>query len=264
MSASEGAINRGLERTQRFEVRTPEGVAFSYRLASPVLRVCAWLIDWMVVAATWSLLATLIGVLNIISADIAGMVATIGYFLLSQGYRIATEWGWRGQTLGKRVMRLRVVDDRGLHLSFSQIVLRNLLRFVDSMPAAYLVGGLAALFSRKAQRLGDIAAGTLVIWVPEEVTPELATVQSGKYNSLRAHLPVVARLRQTVTPAEARIAWQALARRDQMEDAARIRLFAELAAHFKGLTPMPVDVTEGVSDEQFIRNVLDVLYRSER
>ncbi len=247
-------------RTQRFQVRTPEGVAFSYRLASPVLRACALTIDWLAVAATWSLLATLIGLLNIISTDLAGMVMVISYFLLSQGYRIVTEWSWRGQTLGKRVMRLRVVDDRGLRLTFSQIVMRNLLRFVDSMPLAYVVGGVAALFSRKAQRLGDLAAGTLVIWEPAEATPALNTLQSGKYNSLRAHLPVVARLRQSVTPLEARVAWEALARRDKFEDAARVQLFAELADHFRSLTPIPPHATEGVSDEQFVRNVIEVIY----
>jgi hypothetical protein len=119
---------------------------------------------------------------------------------------------------------------------------------------------VTALFNRRAQRLGDLAAGTLVIWEPMEPAPDLATLQTGKYNSLRAHLPVVARLRQAVTPGEARAAWQALVRRDRFEDAARVRLFAELAGHFKGLTPIPAEAVEGVSDEQFVRNVVEVLY----
>ena len=252
------------ERTQWFHVRTPEGVAFSYRLASPVTRLLAHLVDWLVVTTAWTILATLIGLLGVISPDIAGMVMAISYFLLSQGYRIVTEWSWRGQTLGKKVMKLRVVDDRGLRLSFAQVALRNLLRFVDVLPGAYLVGGLAALFSKKAQRLGDLAAGTLVIWEPEEPVPDLAALRAGKYNSLRGHLPVVARLRQAVTPAEAQTAWQALARRDRFEDAARMRLFAELAEYFRGITPMPTEAVEGVSDEQFVRNVVDVLYLDRR
>jgi uncharacterized RDD family membrane protein YckC len=248
------------ERTHRFHVRTPEGVAFSFRLASPVLRLAALMIDWLSVITVWTLLATLIGLLQIVSRDIAGMVMVISYFLLTQGYRILSEWRWRGQTLGKKVMRLRVVDERGLRLTFAQVALRNLLRFVDAMPFAYMVGGLAALFNRRAQRLGDLAAGTLVVWEPDEVAPDLTALQSGKYNSLRAHAPVVARLRQRVTPAEARAAWQALVRRERLEDAARVRLFAELAEHFRGLTPMPVEVVDGVSDEQFVRNVVEVLY----
>jgi len=248
------------ERTHRFHVRTPEGVAFSFRLASPLLRLMALMVDWMAVTAAWSLLATIIGVLSIVSRDIAGMVGVVSYFLLSQGYRIAAEWLWRGQTLGKKVMRLRVVDERGLRITFGQIALRNLLRFVDVLPAAYFVGGTAALFSRRGQRLGDLAAGTLVVWEPIEAAPDLASLPSGKYNSLRAHLPVVARLRQAVSPEEARVAWQALARRERFDALARVQLFAELAEHFRTLTPMPAEAVDGVSDEQFVRNVVEVLY----
>ena len=69
------------------------------------------------------------------------------------------------------------------------------VRFVDAMPLAYLVGGVAAFLSRRGQRLGDLAAGTLVIWEPPQAMPDLASVPGGKYNSLRTNIPVVARLR---------------------------------------------------------------------
>lgn len=248
------------ERVHLLQVRTPEGVGFTFRLASPVLRATALLIDWGVVAAAWTLLAAIVSLLSLVNRDVAGLVAAVTYFVLSQGYRIATEWQWRGQSIGKRVMRLRVVDERGLRLMFSQVVLRNLLRFVDALPIAYMVGGMAALASRRGKRLGDLAAGTLVIWEPADPMPDLAALHSEKYNSLRAHTPVVARLRQAVTPAEARAVWQALARRDGLEAEARVRLFGELAEHFRALTPLPPETTEGVSDEQFVRNVIDVLY----
>lgn len=248
------------ERTQHWRVRTPEGVAFSFRLASPALRGVALVIDFFVVSVAWSIVSVFLRLLNLISPDFAGMLAWIVYFLLSQGYRIAAEWLWRGQTLGKRVMRLRVVDEQGLRLTFAQIALRNLLRFVDVLPVAYLVGGASALLGRRAQRLGDLAAGTLVVWEPSEPLPDLAALRGEKYNSLRSHPPLVARLRQIVSPEEARAAWQALARRDRLEVPARVRLFAELAQHFRSLTPFPVDTIEGVSDEQLVRNVVDILF----
>jgi uncharacterized RDD family membrane protein YckC len=248
------------ERVQVLRVRTPEGVAFSFRLASPVLRAAALAIDLATVAAAWSLLAGFISLLNLINRDVATLVATVTYFVLSQGYRIATEWRWRGQSLGKRVLHLRVVDERGLRLTFTQIALRNLLRVVDALPLFYLVGGIAAFLSKKGQRLGDLAAGTLVIWEPVEPVPDLAILRGEKYNSLRGHAPLVARLRQAVTPAEANAAWQALARREEFEPEARVRLFAELAAHLRALTVLPPEITEGTSDEQFVRNVVDVLY----
>lgn len=248
------------ERVALLRVRTPEGVMFSFRLASPVLRLSALVIDWMTVSAVWSVAAGLVGLLKLVSRDVATAVAVVSYFLLSLGYAIACEWLWRGQTLGKKLLRLRVVDERGLRLAFPQVALRNLLRLVDGLPLSYLVGGVAALLSRRGQRLGDLVAGTLVIYEPPEPAPDLAALRGGKYNSLRAHAPVVARLRQAVTPAEARVAWQALARRDRLESGARVALFATLAAHFKSLTPIPEDATDGVADEQFVRNVVDVLF----
>lgn len=248
------------DRTHLLRVRTPEGVAFTVRLASPVLRAAAFVIDLGVVTAIWSVLALVIGFLGVISTDISGMIGAIAYFLLSQGYGIATEWLWRGQTVGKRVMRLRVVDARGLRLSFAQVVLRNLLRFIDGLPMFYLVGGVASLLNARAQRLGDLAADTLVVWEPVEPPPDFSVLKGDKYNSLRDHSPTVARLRQAVTPAEARAAWSALARREQFDADARVRLFAELAAYFRSRAAPPPEAVEGVSDEQFVRNVVDVLY----
>ena len=67
------------------------------------------------------------------------------YFVVWIGYGILFEWFWRGQTPGKRLFRLRVMDVNGLRLQFHQILMRNLLRAVDSLPACYLVGGLACL-----------------------------------------------------------------------------------------------------------------------
>ncbi len=248
------------DRTHVLRVRTPEGVSFTYRVASPVLRASAFLIDLAVVSATWSVIALVLSLLNLVNEDIAGMVITIGYFLFTQGYSIASEWLWRGQTLGKRVLRLRVVDARGLRLTFGQVALRNLLRFIDGLPLFYLVGGIAALASRRGQRLGDLAADTLVVWEPVEAVPDFATLQGGKYNSLRAHGTAIARLRQNVRPAEARAAWTALVRRETLEPQARVQVFAELAEHFKAIAAAPPEACDGVADEQFVRNVVDVLY----
>jgi uncharacterized RDD family membrane protein YckC len=248
------------DRTHLLRVRTPEGVAFSVRLASPVLRAAAFMIDWAVVGVTWGVLGTVLSLLQLIGQDLAGMIMVVGYFVFTQGYAIATEWLWRGQTVGKRVLRLRVIDARGLRLSFAQIVLRNLLRFVDALPVFYLVGGLASLLNRRAQRLGDLAADTLVVWEPTEPQPDFAALRGDKYNSLRAHAPAVARLRQAVTPAEARAVWSAVARRDQFDPDARVRLFAELADYLRKIAAAPAEAAEGVTDEQFVRNVVDVLY----
>ncbi|MDX2186132.1 MAG: RDD family protein [Opitutaceae bacterium] len=252
------------ERERRLRIRTPEGVEFSHLLAGPVLRMCAWVVDLFAVSAAWSVLASLLALLGLLSRDVAAMVSIILYFLLSQGYRILAEWRWRGQTLGKRLFRLRVMDAEGFPLSLQQTVLRNILRFADALPGPYLIGGVTALLSRKAQRLGDLAAGTVVIWEPKLPILDVAHLTSGKYNSLRAHPSVVARLRQQVPPEEARLGWQALARREHLQPDARLQLFADLAARYRSAAQVPAELTDGITDEQWVRNVVEVLFLSTR
>lgn len=252
------------DRVHVLRVRTPEGVMFSFRLASPVLRLCALVIDWMTVMAAWSLFSVIVALLKVLNRDVGVAAGVVGYFVLSQGYDMVFERLWRGQTLGKKLLRLRVVDARGLPLTFPQTVLRNLLRFIDALPLAYLVGGVAALASKRGQRLGDLAAGTLVVYEAPEPVPDLAALHGSKYNSLREHPQAVARLRQAVTSSEARVAWRALARRDQLDADARLRLFATLAGHFRALALLSDEALDGVSDEQLVRNVVDVLFLTRR
>jgi len=244
-------------------IRTPEGIEFSLLLAGPVTRFLAWSVDLLVILAINKLLNVLLSVLGIISRDIAMAAGILGYFIVSIGYGIVTEWHWHGQTLGKRLLRLRVTDVRGLQLRFSQIVIRNLLRFVDSLPVFYLIGGLACLINRRAQRLGDFVANTIVVWSPRVDEPDLDQLLEGKYNSFRKYPHLEARLRQNISPSEARIALQALVRRDELEPESRVALFENIAAHFKSVVSFPADAIDGISDEQYIRNVVDALYRNQ-
>ncbi len=249
-----------MERLREFRIRTPEGAEFSFQLASPVLRLCAVFLDWMAIAVIWSIVSMALALLNVLSTDLARLSAIVGYFVLSLGYDIAFEWLWNGRTLGKKLLSLRVVDAAGLRLSFPQIVLRNLMRYVDLLPIGYAVGGLASLLSRKAQRLGDLAAGTLVIWEAPVPEPDLGWLGELKYNSLREQVPVVARLRQSLPLAQAQAAWLALRRRDQFDPQARLRLFAQMASHFRAVGKIPPELSDGLSDEQLVRNVVEVLY----
>src|SRR5436305_831110 len=129
-------------------IRTPEGIVFSQPLAGPMSRFLAWGID----VACIGVISTLIGIplafLKLISIDFAQALTFLLYFILSVFYGIVLEWYWRGQTVGKRMMRLRVIDAHGLKLQVHQIIIRNLLRSVDILPLFYLVGGLVCLMSR--------------------------------------------------------------------------------------------------------------------
>jgi len=248
-------------RTSTLQIRTPEGVVFSQLLAGPFTRFCAWSIDLLCISALMTVIGLLFGLLQVISPNLAGAATALSYFVVSIGYTIACEWSWRGQTLGKRLLRLRVVDAEGLRLQFNQVVTRNLLRFVDSLPFFYFAGGLVCWFSPKCQRLGDVAANTIVIRYPRVAEPDLDQLFAGKFNSLRRYPHLTARLRQRVSPTEAAIALQALLRRDEFDPLARVELFADLSSYFHAKVQFPPEASEGITDEQYLRNVIDVIYR---
>jgi uncharacterized RDD family membrane protein YckC len=249
-------------KTSTLFIRTPEGIVFSQLLAGPVTRFIAWLIDQFCIQVILSVLGTALGLLDIISLQFAFAFFVIGWFLVGIGYGIFLEWTWRGQTIGKKLLRLRVMDVEGMRLQFNQIVVRNLLRFVDQLPAFYFVGGLTCWLNPRCQRLGDIAANTIVIRSPRVLEPDLDQLLAGKFNSLRQFPHLVARLRQSVSPSEADIALQALLRRDEFDPVSRVELFGDLAAHFQTKVEFPPEATDGVAAEQYLRNVVDVLYRT--
>ncbi len=242
-------------------LRTPEGVVFALPLASPVARCLAWAVDFGCVAVASGAVGGALGLLGLASPDLARALAILSYFALSLGYGIALEWKWRGQTVGKRLLHLRVVDQEGLRTRFSQIAVRNLLRPLDMLPAYYGVGGAACLLSPRAQRLGDLAAGTVVVRQPPVAEPDLDQVGGERYNSFRDHPHLAARLRQRADPGLAALALRALLRRDRLEPAARVALFAELAGRLRELAAFPEEATLGLTDEQHVRNAVDVFFR---
>ena len=136
-----------IEKLNSLVIQTPEGVNFSLPVASPVIRCLALLLDVLFISALSTTIGTLFSSLTLLSSDLVTAAMIILYFILSIGYGVAMEWFWNGQSIGKKVFKLKVVDEEGLRLQFSQIVIRNLLRFVDSLPALYLVGGVTSLFS---------------------------------------------------------------------------------------------------------------------
>jgi len=245
-------------------IRTPEGISFSMLLAGPAIRFLAWIVDAAAVGALTSLVLTATSFLGVVSVDFARAVGIASFFAISLGYGIALEWFWRGQTLGKRLLKLRVVDDQGLNLRFDQVVMRNLLRVVDRLPLLSRVGGVSCLLSRHNQRLGDLAAGTVVMRLPSMEEPAIAAAMGGKYNSFRDYPHLQARLRQQVSPAEAALALESIIRRDEFEPGARIDLFRELAEHFRECVAFPEEATLGMTDEQYVRNVVDSIYNTGR
>jgi uncharacterized RDD family membrane protein YckC len=241
-------------------IATPEGVVFSYKLATPVSRGLAWAVDAIAIGGVSYLASRLSALAGLWSADFANFLSAVLYFVISVGYGIVLEWRWRGQTLGKRLFGLSVIDVHGLRLQFSQIALRNLLRPVDGLPVFYLIGGAVAIWTRSGQRLGDLVANTVVAHGLHWEEPDLELIAPAKYNSLRAYPHLAARLRSLANADAVGYAVRAVARRDRYTASGRVELFRDFADYFRSLVRFPQEALEGLSDEQFVRTVLRVIY----
>jgi uncharacterized RDD family membrane protein YckC len=251
-------------RRSALVIETPEGVTFSYQLATPFLRMLAWAVDAAAIAAASDALRTVFREMGKMNPDWATGIGAVAFFAIQIGYGMVLEWRWRGQTLGKRILGLRVVDAQGLRLEFSQIALRNLLRLVDLLPGLYLVGGVAAFVSRKGQRLGDLAANTIVAQERRGSIPNLERIAPARYNSLAAYPHLAARLRARASAETVGVLTRALELRDGYDPAARVALYAELADYFRSLVEFPQTALEGLTDEQYLRGVLRVIYSTVR
>jgi uncharacterized RDD family membrane protein YckC len=250
---------RGISPT--ITIRTPEGISFRLTLTGVVPRFLAWSVDAFAVGFTAGLVRTIALILQLIDPSVGAALGIIAYFAVSIGYGMFFEWIWNGQTPGKRLLRLRVMDMHGLRLQLSQVVIRNLLRSVDMLPAFYFLGGAISVVARNCQRLGDIAANTIVIRIPKSVAVEVEDLVGKKYNSLRDYPHLEARLRQTITPEEAALALDSLRRARILDNEARIKVFDQLAAYLQSIVEFPPEATEMIGSEQYVRNVVDVIYR---
>ena len=105
-------------------------------------------------------------------------LAILWTFIIQWGYFLVFEWLWQGQTPGKRLVGIRVIAWRGTAITFVQAAVRNLVRFADFLPVCNLVGFLVALTNREHRRLGDLAAGTLVVYLERKAKLIVAVAES--------------------------------------------------------------------------------------
>ena len=115
-------------------IQTAEGMRFTLPLAGPVSRFLAWAIDAAVISVATGVAAKGLGALKFLGNDLTVGLSVLSFFAIWIGYAILLEWLWSGQTVGKRALGLRVLDATGRRLQFPQIVLRNVMRFLDGLP----------------------------------------------------------------------------------------------------------------------------------
>ncbi|EMB18064.1 MULTISPECIES: RDD family protein [Rhodopirellula] len=221
-------------------VVTPENIAFEYQLAGPFRRLPAYIIDVLVrVAVIGAIILFLLLFIGLSGLQELGAFAVaagfISYFLISWFYGAALEAWFNGRTVGKWACGIRVIDVDGCPINGKRAVLRNLLRIADLAPVAALssidenippmfliptgmVGLICVISTRRMQRLGDIASGTMVIidektWqlpvakIDDPRVAPLATFIPGDYaisRSMARTLAVYAERRHYLTPARRR------------------------------------------------------------
>jgi len=144
-------------------VATPERVSFDYQVAGLGTRAIAQILDLLIISVILAAVYFVALAISIVGSVPATLVALIGSFVVIFGYFWLSESLWSGQTIGKKAFRLRAVGDRGEPLTFAQAGIRNIVRIVDFLPYAYGVGLIVLFANGKGKRLGDLAAGTIVV-----------------------------------------------------------------------------------------------------
>lgn len=251
-------------------VNTPESVDLKLELAGLGSRFLAVAIDTLIQMAVL-LLILLVALLagwvdpNVTAQAEKTMESSLGIallllavWLLFYFYYVLFEVAWEGQTPGKRLAGLRVLDRSGRPASAGALVIRNLVRLVDSlpMPIAYPGGVISFLSTPLGQRLGDLAAGTIVMRERRMRLPEPGKIP-GHRQARVSHVPpdtaAIAATISRVTPEELDLVRQFLTRRGQL----RWDIRSNLAARVANRVAMRMGYTKtGGHPEDFLEAVL--------
>jgi uncharacterized RDD family membrane protein YckC len=238
------------------EVITTERVPFHYQVAGIGSRFLAWLVDV-------AIMAVLIGIgffvgmaLESARGGLLLAVFWIWMFVVQWGYFILFEWLWLGQTPGKRMLGLRVIQSDGTSISFAQSAIRNILRVADGLPLVYGLGFIVALCNREQRRLGDLAAGTLVVHVDRKRGP-IRAIHHGRQALSQAELADMRQRLTTLSPEQRQALLDLCLRREQLGVSDRARLFQTVARHVGERYGLARAETQ--SDEKFVLLLVEAL-----
>ena len=248
---------------QTVDIETPELVTFSYTIAGVGSRVAAAVIDYLLCLLLF--IALIVGLAVIGASRLGSRVAgtssdvwalaiiVLGQFFILWGYYVLWEGLADGQTPGKRYMRLRVVSDGGYSVSFAGSAIRNLVRIIDMQPVfTYGVGIVSILTTKQGKRLGDLAAGTLVVReqvVRREADSGKRETGSGKRELQTANAGAVAHAR--LTDDEYAVLERFMERRATLEPRRRAELATRLAERFSNALLLLAPVAGGPAEQLF-------------
>ena len=231
----------------RLTIDTPEGVPLDLTLAGVGSRFASALLDYIlqfIILVALALVLRYGAGFSPGSSSVSAAFWVLGFFAVFWGYDVAFEVLNSGRTPGKAANGLRVVRESGAPVTFGPSAVRNVIRIIDLLPGTYLVGITSILLTKRNQRVGDLAAGTLVIREARRLPPEVRvspSVEAPTWDTSavgRQDLDTVAAF---------------LARRHELEAGARIQIAAELAGR---LRPKVGGAIARDGDEMFLERLV--------
>lgn len=233
------------------EISTPEAVALDLDVAGLGHRALAWCVDAALIATGWFTLLFLTTYVRTFDLTHLGDVATgvqllivAGFFFTNWGYGLFFETIWRGQTPGKRLLKLRVVRADGSPATFVDLALRNLCRGIDFLPIFYVAGVVSLMATHPSRRIGDLVAGTLVI---RERNFDLSRYQAPAPAARAGGAPLA--------PAELELVLGFLGRAPALDAQPRDKLAVQIASLFASRLPEGErpQLQKAVTAEAFLR-----------
>jgi uncharacterized RDD family membrane protein YckC len=235
-------------------IETPEHVPIALEPAGAGSRFLAVLVD---AAITMGLsLAIVWGTAKLLPRGVVEALFVTTSFVLTWGWHLWFETRGRGQTPGKRMLSLRVIDARGLPVSLHQSLARNIVRTVDFLPAFYGIGAVISLLDGRRRRLGDIVASTLVIREAQPLAGSALPAGQRRHNTLRTPRALRA-IRHRVSLDEREFLLRLCLRAPKLSPAARYDLMEDVARYYRGRLEVE---EEQMSGENFVRDLTAVLY----
>lgn len=235
-----------------YSVSTPECVEFAFEAAGHGHRILAWFLDALVISAISLAVALTFMGLN-------ASLTLLMLFILWNAYFMVFEFAWDGRTPGKKWVGIRVLDRRGLPITGLQAVVRNLLRFIDGLPFFYAVGAAVSLLHPTGARLGDLAAGTIVVKDVRAPVPSKFLASGDRFNTYLEDFALGERVRRTLTIAERTLLASLALRRDDVAEGQRAEIFTQAAAYFQERLDLPRP--DFLSAERFILNLTAIAFR---
>jgi uncharacterized RDD family membrane protein YckC len=239
-----------MEYEDRLRIATPEGVDVELTLAGIGSRFIAAILDLMVQGAVLLAAAIALGVIGGDGSGLAVALFSIVFFLVFFGYDVLFEVRSRGRTLGKRWTGLRVVRTGGRPVTFVPSCVRNVMRLVDILPALYGIGVITIFITARNQRVGDLAAGTLIVRerpggvhahsAPTDLTVAVAPGSQDGWDVSAVSARDVGTVRQF------------LGRRAELDAGPRAELAGELE---RRLRPLVAGAPEHIEPEEFLERL---------